>query len=139
MYAIPSAVVTPPDSLSNASLLSAQPGGFAFMMHVHAWGSWVFELNGSVTNASGYTWTQFGKGGQQEARGNGGNGGGAFYLSHRRELLDNAGEWFQDVTTDTLYVATASYSKWMPSFVCCCSFIVTSTFTMPVPCAGAMQ
>jgi len=39
----------------------------------------------------------------------------------------------------TLYVATASYSKWMPSFVCCCSFIVTSTFTMPVPCAGAMQ
>ena len=107
MYAIPSAVVTPPNSLSNASLLSAQPGGFAFMMHVHAWGSWVFELNGSVTNASGYTWTHFGRGGQQEARGNGGSGGGAFYLSHRRELLDNAGEWFQDVTTNTLYVATA--------------------------------
>lgn len=107
VYAIPSAVVTPPGSNSNASLLSTHPGGFAFMMHVHSWGSWVFELNGSVTNASGFTHTRFGMGGQQEARGNGGNGGGAFYLSHRRELLDNAGEWFQDLKTDTLYIATA--------------------------------
>lgn len=107
LYAIPSAVVTPPGSNSNASLLGTEPGGFAFMMHVHAWGSWVFELNGSVTNASGFTRTNLGKGGQQEARGNGGNGGGAFYLSHRRELLDNAGEWFQDTKTDTLYIGTA--------------------------------
>ena len=107
LYAIPSAVVTPPGSPSNASLLSAEPGGFAFMMHVHGWGSWVFELNGSETNASGFTRVQFGKGGQQEARGNGGNGGGAFYLSHRRELLDNVGEWHHDAATDTLFVATA--------------------------------
>ena len=110
VYAIPSAVVTPPGSNSNASLLGSQSGGFAFMMHVHAWGSWVFELNGSVTNASGFTTTKFGRGGQQEARGNGGNGGGSFYLSHRRELLDSAGEWFQDVKTDTLYIATAGES-----------------------------
>ena len=107
LYAIPSAVVTPPGSPSNASLLSAEPGGFAFMMQVHGWGSWVFELTGSATNASGFTRVQFGKGGQQEARGNGGNGGGSFYLSHRRELLDNVGEWHHDATTDTLFVATA--------------------------------
>lgn len=115
VYAVPSGVVTPPGSNSNASLLSGAVGGFAFMMHVHAWGSWVFELNGSETNTSGFTHTHFGKGGQQEARGNGGTGGGGFYLSHRRELLDNPNEWFQDAITDTLYVAMSAAAGPPPS------------------------
>jgi hypothetical protein len=34
-------------------------------------------------------------------------GGGAYYLSHRKEFLDVAGEWYLDQNKDELYLAVA--------------------------------
>ena len=107
LYSVPSGMVVGPDGSANASSLSPPGGGFVFMMQTHAWGSWVFEINSTSRNATGFTHVAFGAGGNQEARGNGGGGGGSFYISHRRELLDASGEWYHDSVTQTLYIATA--------------------------------
>ena len=79
-------------------LASGGKDGFVFMMQTHAWGSWVYEIASTAANPDGSTKLTFGKGGQQEARGTGSPqvGGGTFYLSHRREFLDVAGEWYLD-------------------------------------------
>jgi hypothetical protein len=92
--------------------ISAKRRGYVFMMQNHAWGSWVYEINSTTVNATGDgVEVHFGRGGQQEARGNGGSGGGAFYLSHRREFLDSPGEWFWDEQEMVLYIATAANSS----------------------------
>jgi hypothetical protein len=94
---------------------------FVFMMHPHGWGSWVYEVESTTTNHStapsqcssgDCTVLTFGKGGQQEARGTQvshamKNYGGSFYISHRMEYLDTAGEWYLDEGTETLYLAAA--------------------------------
>lgn len=43
---------------------------------------------------SNVTTVNFGRGGFQEARGANGNTCGAFYVSHRKEVLDAPGEWY---------------------------------------------
>jgi hypothetical protein len=108
LYSVPAGVVTAPAAPCNASLLAPEAGGFVFMMQTHSWGSWVFEINSSSTNSSGFSHLSFGEGGQQEARGNGGAGGGSFYISHRRELLDAPGEWWHDARDNVLYLATVA-------------------------------
>ena len=109
LYQIPSGFVADPQTdTSNASLLKpGNGGGFAFMMQSHSWGSWVYELSELSRNGSGFTTLKFGAGGQQEARGNGGAGGGSFYLSHRLELLDCEDEWYFDAATSTLHLGVA--------------------------------
>jgi hypothetical protein len=83
------------------------------MLQTHAWGSWVYEISSTVANADGSTKLTFGKGGQQEARGTGSpqTGGGTFYLSHRKEFLDVAGEWYLDQDKDELSLAVAVGDK----------------------------
>jgi hypothetical protein len=86
-----------------------RPGGkdgFVFMMHTHSWGSWVYEIKETKIDGT----LQFGEGGFQEARGTGNpqTGGGSFYISHRPEFLDSAGEWYLDEASDTLFLAVAA-------------------------------
>ena len=91
--------------------LDAPRGGFTFMMQPGSWGSWVFTIDGIEHNAtSGVNSVRFGAGGFQEARGTGGptKGGGGFYCSHRRELLDSVGEFYHDNVSNVLYLAVAS-------------------------------
>lgn len=66
----------------------------------------MFSINGTSAETNG-TRIGLGSGGFQEARGNGGSGGGPFYLSHRKELLSSPGEWFHDAQTNELFIVTA--------------------------------
>ena len=86
-YTIPSGMVLGKPGGAAPQLTPGGKGGFVFMMQTHAWGSWVFEIASTAAGPSnGSTTLRFGKGGQQEARGTGAptEGGGSFYLSHRR-------------------------------------------------------
>ena len=74
----------------------------------HGWGSWVFSINGTAAETTNGTRIGLGAGGFQEARGNGGAGGGSFYISHRKELLSTPGEWFHDAQTNELFIVTSS-------------------------------
>ena len=87
-YTIPSGMVVGKPSGSAPQLAAGGKDGYVFMMHTHAWGSWVYEINSTTVDDKGAT-VRFGKGGQQEARGTGSPtaGGGSFYLSHRKEFL----------------------------------------------------
>lgn len=105
-YTIPSGFNAQP----NSGLTAGGKQGFVFMMQTHAWGSWVYEIAATSTNTDGTTKVEFGKGGQQEARGTGSpsEGGGSFYFSHRKEFLDVAGEWHLDEVASTLSLAVAA-------------------------------
>lgn len=99
----------------NMSVANGGGGGFVFMKQTHDWGSWVFEINSTTPSTDGVgARIQFGKGGQQEARGTAdrnqplANGGGGFYISHRREYLDLAGEWYFNATSNALFLAVAA-------------------------------
>ena len=107
-YTIPNGVHTD----DNPGRLLDGGGGYVFMMQTHTWGSWVYEIADVAVNAVGAknaTNITFGAGGFQEARGgSGGCGTGNFYVSHRREALDQAGEWYLDEKTSMLYTVVAS-------------------------------
>ena len=114
-YTIPSGmVIGKPSSAQAPQLALGGKDGFVFMMHTHAWGSWVYEIASTATArgaaAGGGTTVKFGEGGFQEARGTGSPtaGGGSFYLSHRKEFLDVAGEWYLDSASNTLSLAVAA-------------------------------
>ena len=74
-----------PRSPTAPRLAAGGKDGYVFMMHTHAWGSWVYEIASTANGSAGGTTVKFGKGGFQEARGTGSPtaGGGSFYLSHR--------------------------------------------------------
>ena len=79
-----------------------------FMMQTGSWGSWVFSIGNSTINpGTNTTNLTFAAGGFQEARGTGSpsRGGGSFYLSHLRELLDTVGEFWHDTEQQELYLA----------------------------------
>ena len=83
-------------------------GGYVFMMQTGSWGSWVFSIGNSTINpGTNTTNLTFAAGGFQEARGTGSpsRGGGSFYLSHLRELLDTVGEFWHDTEQQELYLA----------------------------------
>jgi hypothetical protein len=84
------------------------PGGYVFMMQTGSWGSWVFSIGSSTPTdpATNTTNLTFSAGGFQEARGTGSpkKGGGSFYASHRRELLDSIGEFWHDTEKQELYL-----------------------------------
>jgi hypothetical protein len=101
-YTIPSGMVVG-KSGGMGALRAGGKDGFVFMMHTHSWGSWVYEINETASDGT----LKFGEGGFQEARGTGNpqTGGGSYYISHRPEFLDSAGEWYLDEASNTLYLA----------------------------------
>jgi hypothetical protein len=108
-YDIPSGVATTADT---GLAPGSAGGGYVFMMQTHHWGSWVYEIAGVAAGAGGGQNLTFGAGGFQEARGgSGGCGTGAFYVSHRKEVLDFPGEWYLDEEAATLYTTVATGAK----------------------------
>lgn len=101
-FTIPSGIVVNPppagSATDGANITAGGRQGYAFVKQTYGWGSWVWEINETTVNGSAAT-MRFGRGGFQEARGTSsshhpGNWGGPLYLSHRKDLLDVADEWF---------------------------------------------
>jgi len=105
-YVIPTGCVASTTGEAALGKLSGG-GGFVFMMHPETWGSWVYELANATLSGSSLT-LAFGRGGFQEARGN--SQAGHFYISHRAELMDVAGEWYYDAAKQQLYVVVPANS-----------------------------
>ena len=102
-YDIPNGVTFGGSESGGGTALKAGGGGYVFMLQTHTWGSWIYEI--ADVDATGKNIT-FGAGGFQEARGgSGGCGTGAFYISHRQEMLDSPGEWYLDEKAGKLYTA----------------------------------
>ena len=93
--------------------VAPRPGGYVFMMQPGSWGSWVFDIMAVApthnTSSEPTNTITFGAGGFQEARGTGGprKGGGQFYISHRKELLDAPGEFWHDADAAVVYLVAA--------------------------------
>lgn len=97
-YVVPRGLVVKDGALPNLSKWSKPTTGFVHAFHAGYWGSWVFEI---ASSESTQNTIMFGRGGFQEARGNG--NGGAFYVANIFEELDSPNEWFLDKDTRTLY------------------------------------
>ena len=102
-YGVPSGLVVEAGEVQDRMKGWGEGGGGGGGAMVHAfhsgyWGSWVFDV--ARINASSGEVT-FGAGGFQEARGN--RQGGSWYISNVLAELDEAGEWYLDAATRTLY------------------------------------
>ena len=99
LYTIPTGLIYGDELRQRVGNWSDPSTGLVFAFHGGHWASWVFDIAGVDAASSSIL---FGRGGQQEARGN--SDGAEYYVSRILEELDDADEWFVDYAgSGTLY------------------------------------